>query len=78
VGGLRGGSDSPPAACLGTRPEIADRTDYPFFLPVPSIFLLGMLAFLRYIYLERWGKLFEAGREIMLVAKGFFSPPSPR
>jgi hypothetical protein len=41
-----------PAAYLGTRPHKPDRADKLFFLTAPRVFLLGMLAHLRYSYRE--------------------------
>ena len=41
-----------PAAYLGARPDVPGRADYLLFLTVSGIFLLGMLAFLRYINLD--------------------------
>ena len=40
------------AEYLGARPDMADRAEYLFFLSASSVFLLGMLAFLGYIYLD--------------------------
>jgi uncharacterized membrane protein YdjX (TVP38/TMEM64 family) len=40
------------AVWLGARPDMPDRTEYLFFLGISGIFLLGMLAWLGYIYLE--------------------------
>ena len=40
-----------PAASLGARPDRPERAEYLFFITVSCIFLLGMLAFLGYIYL---------------------------
>lgn len=40
------------AIYLGARPDMADRDEYLFFLTVSSVFLLGILAFLGYIYLD--------------------------
>jgi hypothetical protein len=39
------------AACLGARPDRPDEAEYLEFLTASCIFLLGMLAFLGYIYL---------------------------
>ena len=39
------------AADLVARPDRPDRAEYLFFITGPCIFLLGMLAFLGYIYL---------------------------
>ena len=41
-----------PAAYLGARPDVPGRADYLLFLTVSGIFLLGMLAFLRYSNLD--------------------------
>jgi hypothetical protein len=41
-----------PAAYLGTRPDKFDRADNLFFLTASGVFLLGMLAHLRYSYRE--------------------------
>lgn len=40
------------AIYLGARPDMADRDEYLFFLTASIVFLLGMLAFLGYIYLD--------------------------
>ena len=40
-----------PAASLGARPDRPDRAEYLFFITASCIFLLGILAFLGYIYL---------------------------
>jgi uncharacterized membrane protein YdjX (TVP38/TMEM64 family) len=40
------------AVYLGTRPGMADRDEYLFFLFASIVFLLGILAFLGYIYLD--------------------------
>ena len=40
------------AAYLRARPDMADRAEYLFFLTTSRVFLLGMLAFLGYIYLD--------------------------
>jgi uncharacterized membrane protein YdjX (TVP38/TMEM64 family) len=40
------------AEYLGARPDMADRAEYLFFLTASIVFLLGMLAFLGYIYLD--------------------------
>jgi uncharacterized membrane protein YdjX (TVP38/TMEM64 family) len=40
------------AIFLGARPDMADRNEYLFFLTASSVFLLGILAFLGYIYLD--------------------------
>lgn len=37
---------------LGARPDMADRAEYLFFLAASMVFLLGILAFLGYIYLD--------------------------
>jgi len=41
-----------PAASLGARPARPDRAEYLFFITASCIFLLGMLAFLGYSYLD--------------------------
>ncbi|MGB8990596.1 MAG: hypothetical protein WCD80_00925 [Desulfobaccales bacterium] len=40
------------ATYLGAKPDMADRAEYLFFLTASSVFLLGILAFLGYIYLD--------------------------
>jgi uncharacterized membrane protein YdjX (TVP38/TMEM64 family) len=40
------------AIYLGARPDMADRDEYLFFLTAFIVFLLGILAFLGYIYLD--------------------------
>jgi uncharacterized membrane protein YdjX (TVP38/TMEM64 family) len=40
------------AVWLGARPDMSNRTEYLFFLALSGVFLLGMLAWLGYIYLE--------------------------
>jgi uncharacterized membrane protein YdjX (TVP38/TMEM64 family) len=40
------------AEFLGARPDMADRAEYLFFLTASIVFLLGVLAFLGYIYLD--------------------------
>jgi len=40
------------ALYLGARPDMPDRSEYLFFLTASMVFLLGMLAFLGYIYLD--------------------------
>jgi uncharacterized membrane protein YdjX (TVP38/TMEM64 family) len=40
------------AAFLGARPDMADRAEYLFFLTASIVFVLGILAFLGYIYLD--------------------------
>ena len=40
------------AAYPAARPDMADRGEYLFFLTASRVFLLGMLAFLGYIYLD--------------------------
>jgi uncharacterized membrane protein YdjX (TVP38/TMEM64 family) len=40
------------AELLGVRPDMADRTEYLVFLAASMVFLLGILAFLGYIYLD--------------------------
>jgi uncharacterized membrane protein YdjX (TVP38/TMEM64 family) len=40
------------AELLGARPDMADRAEYLFFLIASMVFLLGILAFLGYIYLD--------------------------
>ncbi len=40
------------AELLGVRPDMPDRTEYLVFLTASMIFLLGILAFLGYIYLD--------------------------
>ncbi len=40
------------ALYLGARPDMPDRSEYLFFLTASLVFLLGMLAFLGYIYLD--------------------------
>jgi uncharacterized membrane protein YdjX (TVP38/TMEM64 family) len=40
------------AEWLGARPDMADRAEYLFFLVASMVFLLGVLAFLGYIYLD--------------------------
>ncbi len=37
---------------LAARPDMADRGEYLILLSASSVFLLGMLAFLGYIYLD--------------------------
>jgi uncharacterized membrane protein YdjX (TVP38/TMEM64 family) len=46
----RGMSDL--AIYLGAKPDMADRDEYIFFLAASIVFLLGILAFLGYIYLD--------------------------
>jgi len=40
------------ALYLGARPDMADRNEYLFFLTASMVFVLGVLAFLGYIYLD--------------------------
>ncbi len=40
------------AIYFGARPDMADRDEYLFFLTAAIVFLLGILAFLGYIYLD--------------------------
>jgi uncharacterized membrane protein YdjX (TVP38/TMEM64 family) len=40
------------ALSLGAKPDMADRDEYLLFLTLSIVFLLGMLAFLGYIYLD--------------------------